>query len=101
MLPLGHAAAAHVSITAPKWPRRRVLSTGRVILHNHMTVDCVIRDLSVDGARLVFDLPIGLEPFFQLLVTTTHSVLPVELVWQHGTAAGVRFGNGASLLSQQ
>jgi hypothetical protein len=71
--------------------RRRTLKTGRVVLTDWSVLDCVIRDLSETGARLEFGGPVELPQEFRLLVASSNLLVPTELAWVRGTAAGVRF----------
>ena len=89
-----HEAVVPSFHEARAWPRKRMFKTGRVILHNQSTIDCVIRDLSIGGARLVFDSAMTLEPSFDLHFATTQTVIPAEVVWQRGFAVGVKFTGG-------
>lgn len=71
--------------------RRRKLQGAKAILTKSTIVDCVIRDLSETGARLEFSGPTKLPPEFRLRVTMSGAEAPVELMWQRGLSAGVRF----------
>jgi hypothetical protein len=71
--------------------RRRTLKTGRVVMTDWTTYDCVVRDLSESGARLEFGGPVELPKAFRVLVTSSNLLIPAELAWQRGKAAGVRF----------
>ena len=71
--------------------RKRMLKTGRVLIGNRLTIDCVIRDMSTTGARLVFGAPPMLSGDMKLLIVSTNSVVPIDIVWQGGLAIGVRF----------
>ena len=71
--------------------RRKLLKTGRILLSKWASIDCTIRDLNDSGARLEFANPTELPTEFKLKILATDQVVPVELVWQRGLAAGVRF----------
>ena len=72
-------------------PRRKALKNGRVLLSKWASIDCTIRDLTDSGARLEFGSLTELPAEFNLMIIATDQVIPVELVWQRGVAAGVRF----------
>jgi hypothetical protein len=72
-------------------PRRRMLKQGKVVLSDHTTISCIIRDMGVGGARLVFGGPLNLPGAFQLTFINSDETVPVMLVWQRGFAAGVAF----------
>ena len=71
--------------------RRRALKAGKVVLSDWKVMDCTIRDLSDGGARLEFGTVFELPHEFRLLVVATNLMIPAELAWQRGQAAGVRF----------
>jgi hypothetical protein len=71
--------------------RRRKLQAGKAILSKSTIIDCTIRDLSETGARLEFSGPTQLPKEFVLRVAMTGAQAPVELMWQRGLSAGVRF----------
>jgi hypothetical protein len=52
---------------------------------------CTIRDLSDGGARLEFLGAPELPPAFVVKSLLTGAAAPVLLIWQRGSAAGVRF----------
>ena len=57
-------------------------------------VDCRIRDLSHQGARLQLDKHRPLPRAFLLTDTATRQQFRVALIWQLGRSAGVRFLKG-------
>jgi PilZ domain len=71
--------------------RRRTLKAGKVILPNGSVIDCSIRDMSETGAQLGFAGIAVLPPHFELLIVSSETRMPAELVWHRGLKAGVRF----------
>lgn len=71
--------------------RRRALKSGKIVLSDWKVLDCVIRDLSEDGARLEFGTAFELPGEFRLLVVASNLMMPGVLAWQRGQEAGVRF----------
>src|SRR5437763_3067486 len=86
-----HKAHASPNGDKRRHSRKRTLKTGKVILSDSASIDCVIREVSPTGARLVFGGPTVLPKLFRLLFVETGSVRPAILVWQKGLAAGVCF----------
>lgn len=71
--------------------RQRTLKAAKVILTDWTTVDCTIRDISPDGARLVFGDAFSLPQEFRLLNVSNNTIRPARLLWQRGLMAGVAF----------
>ena len=71
--------------------RQRTLKEAKVVLSDWTTVDCMIRNRTENGARLVFGGPTTLPRNFELLVISAATLVPVELLWQRGLAAGIAF----------
>jgi hypothetical protein len=71
--------------------RMRVLKEGRVLLGDHVAVDCIVRDISAGGARLEFDGPIDLPAAFRLRIVSADLTIPARPAWQRRLEAGVTF----------
>jgi hypothetical protein len=71
--------------------RRRALKEGKVILSDRIVIDCRIRDISESGARLEFGAFFELPREFRLFIPSSNMLVPAELAWQRGQAAGVHF----------
>lgn len=72
--------------------RIRSIKGARAIVASSGTgFDCVIRDISGSGARVVFDDLITLGDRFQLHIKNENKTLHVSTSWQRGRQAGVRF----------
>lgn len=71
--------------------RRRTVKEGKVVLSKSTLIDCLIRDLSERGARLEFAGPTVLPPEFKLRIVASGVEAQVELTWQRGLSAGVKF----------
>jgi hypothetical protein len=54
-------------------------------------MDCLVRDMSPEGARLVFGAPVTLPKTFSLLLVASEKLVPAELHWQRGLSAGIVF----------
>jgi hypothetical protein len=71
--------------------RQKTLKSGHLILSDWTTMDCTVRDLSPEGAKLAFGGPTELPKTFSLVVHSTDKMIPAELLWQRGLSAGVAF----------
>ncbi len=71
--------------------RRRTLKQARAVLSDTTVIDCKLRDLSEDGAHLVFGGTISLPQEFRLYNVSDAWMVPVRLEWQRGLEAGVSF----------
>jgi hypothetical protein len=85
-------------------PRHRTFLQGRVFYNNRrQSADCIIRELTDDGARLSFTDPVALPHAFELHIPNRDQTLRVETAWNHGTDVGVSFGkiesHGAATLA--
>ncbi len=71
--------------------RQRTLKQARAVLGESMVVDCKLRDMSDDGAHLVFGGAVALPAEFRLYNVSDGWIVPVALKWQRGLDAGVTF----------
>ena len=75
--------------------RQRVLKRGRIMMADVSTViDCTVRDLSTQGARLRVESYFDVPEKFRLQVVGTGDPRPVELRWRNGNELGVLFTEG-------
>jgi hypothetical protein len=66
--------------------------TGRVVFNKrNCVIDCVIREVSETGARLVFGHHIDVPRQFELENLKSGTTHQAELVWQTGAVCGIRF----------
>ncbi len=61
------------------------------------TVDCVIKDISASGARLMVEKRIAAEQEFVLDIDGV-GLFPSRIVWQSDDHAGIRFLSDTSLV---
>jgi hypothetical protein len=72
--------------------RARALLKGKIILAGGgMSADCVIRDLSSDGARVRVDSGVPLAGGLGLLVIRDGVMFDAVLAWRKGDQAGLAF----------
>ncbi len=77
-------------------PRHRTFLQGRVLYNNRRsTADCIIRELTDDGARLSFSDRVTLPHAFELHIPNRDQTYRVETIWNHGEEVGVTFGRHA------
>jgi PilZ domain len=75
-----------------KTPRRRVLKEGKIVFADAMRViDCTIRDMSDEGARLLIANTVGVPDSFLLYEKSAQTLHPATVVWRQSNALGVKF----------
>jgi hypothetical protein len=75
-----------------KIARRRVLKEGKIIYADGMRViDCTIRDMSDNGARLLIANSVGVPETFHLFEKSSGMVYPATVIWRQPSAVGVKF----------
>ena len=71
--------------------RRRAFLKARIRISMWTTVDCMVRNLSLSGARLEVSQNFILPPEFELEIPQRGSVLLCALKWRKDDAVGVKF----------
>jgi hypothetical protein len=80
-----------------KTPRKRVLKEGKIVYADGLRVlDCTIRDISPDGARLLIANTVGLPDNFQLYEKSSGTLYPCSIAWRQSNSIGVHFEGPAS-----
>jgi hypothetical protein len=75
-----------------KTPRRRVLKEGKIIFADGLRIiDCTIRDMSKEGAKLLISNTVGIPQTFDLFEKSTGLVYPASVVWRQMDSLGIRF----------
>ena len=73
-------------------PRRRTLKAGVAASNDrHLTVACVVRDVSATGARLRVDGSLTVPDTFELIIEVDGLEANCEVVWRKANEVGVRF----------
>ena len=67
------------------WPGRVAFERGAQLR------ECVVRDISKDGARLTLANPRALPDRFELLILTTGEIFQAVAKWRRGRELGVYF----------
>ncbi|MCC0005199.1 MAG: PilZ domain-containing protein [Methylobacteriaceae bacterium] len=77
--------------------RLRTYLGGQVVFNRRQSIyDCLIRNLSEGGARLVFAQPAMIPGAFELVINRGGESRWAEIRWRTRLAAGVSFASGAS-----
>jgi hypothetical protein len=72
--------------------RRRVLKAGIAASNDrHLTVRCLVRDMSATGARLKAEGSLTVPDTFELIIEVDGMEASCEVVWRSGHEVGVRF----------
>ncbi|NJL09176.1 MAG: PilZ domain-containing protein [Methylacidiphilales bacterium] len=75
-----------------KFHRVKTLLGARIAFgHMYLTLDCVIRDLTPDGARLHLPSTLGVPATFQLLFDRDGRQRRCTVMWRSETEVGVAF----------
>ena len=75
-----------------KTPRRRVLKEGKIIFADGLRMlDCTIRDISKEGAKLLIASTVGIPQTFDLFEKSTGLVYPATVAWRQMDSLGVKF----------
>jgi PilZ domain len=73
-------------------PRRRVLLGGLTVHElGRCTVNCQIRDLNENGARIAISRRQNLPQDLYLIITKNHKAYKARLIWRKGDEAGLAF----------
>src|SRR4051795_11394150 len=77
-------------------PRMRTLIAAKISFNNgQSTLDCLIRNLSDTGAKLIVSAAVTLLECFDLLIPQKSVTRRARIVWRRGEAMGVRFDEDA------
>jgi len=75
-----------------KFPRQKALLRGKLYFNNRLNVvDCLIRDISEHGARLVFSEAVTIPDQVELHIPQKEQTHFVRVAWRRGQEAGVAF----------
>ena len=78
-------------------PRLRSLLGARIEINDgRSTVDCLIRDVSETGAKLIISAPVPLPDGFELIIPQRGITRRVRVAWRRATEIGVRFEDRGS-----
>ena len=84
--------------TAPRTVERRRITRNKSFLRGMIyfnnrrnVVDCLIRDISPYGARLIFSDAVTAPDVLDLYIPQKEQTLRAHVIWRHGTEVGVAF----------
>ena len=72
-------------------PRHKVLKGGTLAFSGGGGVDCTVRNISSNGARVDIAYPVGLPEAFTLVIETDHFIRRCHAVWSSELRIGVAF----------
>ena len=73
-------------------PRQKSLLRGRVYFNNrNSTAECMVRDISTYGARLIFTDEVTLPDVVELYIPQKDQTHRAHIVWRHANEAGIAF----------
>lgn len=79
-----------------KLPRQKSFLRGCIYFNNRRTaVDCLIRDITTDGARLVFSAAVSVPDVIELHIPQKEQTLRAHVEWRIGQEVGVAFAHAA------
>src|SRR6201991_6067 len=78
--------------------RQKSFLRGMIYFNNRRSaVDCLVRDISPYGARLIFSDAVTTPDVLDLYIPQKEQTLRVQVIWRHGQEAGVSFAQAAQL----
>src|SRR4026208_1929841 len=81
-----------------KVTRQKSFLRGMIYFNNRRNaVDCLIRDISPYGARLIFSDAVSTPDVFELYIPQKEQTLRVHAIWRHGQEVGVAFAQATQL----
>jgi hypothetical protein len=72
-------------------PRHRVLKHGTLAFRDGGGIECTVRNISSNGARLDIFNPVGLPDTFTLVIETDNFMRRCHAVWSSEQRVGVAF----------
>ena len=78
--------------------RQKSFLRGMIYFNNRRSVaDCLIRDISPYGARLIFSDSVTTPDVLELYIPQKEQTLRVHAIWRHGQEVGVAFAQAAQM----
>lgn len=86
------------SVERRKAMRQKSFLRGTVYFNNRRSaLDCLIRDISDYGARLIFSGTVTLPDMIELHVPQKEHTSRARVIWRHGREVGVAFAQHVSM----
>ena len=81
--------------------RTKSFLRGRILFNNRQSgVDCLVRDYSEQGARLIFSDTAGIPAVVELHIPQKDQMLRTHVQWRRGNEVGVTFHHAAESTPQ-
>ena len=81
-------------------PRQKSFLRGCIYFNNRRSVlDCLVRDLSDDGARIIFSHTVNVPDVVELYIPQREQTLRAHAKWRRGDDVGLDFTNRAAAAS--
>jgi hypothetical protein len=81
--------------------RQKSFLRGCIYFNNRRSaIDCLIRDISATGARLIFSETVSIPDRIDLYVAQKEQLLCARVQWRRGDEVGIAFGAAAAGNSQ-
>src|ERR1700754_1378106 len=78
--------------------RQKSFLRGMIYFNNRRSaVDCLVRDISPYGARLIFSDAVTTPDVLDLYIPQKEQTLRVQVIWRHGQEVGVAFAQTATV----
>ena len=78
--------------------RQKSFLRGMIYFNNRRSVvDCLIRDISPYGARLIFSDAVTTPDVLDLYIPQKEQTLRTHVIWRHGQEVGVAFAQAAQV----
>jgi hypothetical protein len=74
--------------------RKKSFLRGCIYFNKRRSVaDCLIRDISEEGAKIIFSDTISIPDVIELYIPQKEQTLRAQVQWRHGNELGVTFGD--------
>jgi hypothetical protein len=84
-----------------KSARQKSFLRGCIYFNKRRSVaDCLIRDISDEGAKIIFSDTISIPDVIELYIPQKEQTLRAQVQWRHGNELGVTFGEASPALTQ-
>lgn len=71
-------------------PRHKAFITGRIYFNNRLSsMDCILREVSEQGARLEFSESVALPDVFELYLPNKDEYFRARVIWRKGHDIGI------------
>jgi hypothetical protein len=88
----------HAPVERRRTARQKSFLRGMIYFNNRRNaVDCLIRDISPYGARLIFSDAVTTPDVLELYIPQKEQTLRVHAIWRHGQEVGVAFAQAAHM----